>query len=452
MKLSVIGGGGFRVPLVYGALLGDTEEPRVDEVALYDVDQRRLDVITRVLEQMAVGADRPPKVSATLELAPALEGSDFIFSAIRVGGLAGRVADERVAHGLGMLGQETTGPGGVAYGLRTVPVALQIAEQVARLAPDAWVINFTNPAGMITEAMSDLLGDRVIGICDSPSALCRRVARALGVDPAAAWFDYVGLNHMGWLRAVEVAGRDVLPRLLADDDAVRSFEEGRLFGADWLRVLGSVPNEYLWYWYFHREAVQAIAEHGTRTRGEYLLEQQQRFYQTVERDPAVALDEWQRVRRERDASYMAETRDHGGIPRDEDDVEGGGYERVALELMAAIARDERSTHILNVRNRGAVAGMDDGAVVEVPCIVDGNGAHPVGVGRVEAHQLGLMLAVKAVEREAIAAARERSRDRALRAFALHPLVDSVDVARRLLDGYQQAVPELAALFTAAEAR
>ena len=446
MKLAVIGGGGFRVPLVYGALLADTAEPRVDEVALYDVNERRLNVITRVLEQMAAGAERPPKVSATLEMQTVLDGADFVFSAVRVGGLTGRVADERVAYELGMLGQETTGPGGVAYGLRTVPVALRIAEQVARSAPDAWVINFTNPAGLVTEAMSSLLGDRVIGICDSPIALCRRVARALGLDPDQAWFDYVGLNHMGWLRAVQVGGRDRLPRLLADDTLLNSFEEGRLFGPDWLKVLGAVPNEYLWYWYFHREAVQAMGHDGDATRGEFLFDQQRRFYETVEREPASALDEWQRVRRERDASYMAETREQGAVPRDEDDVEGGGYERVALELMAAIARDEHSTHILNVRNRGAVSGLDADAVVEVPCVVDGNGAHPVGVGTVDDHQLALMLAVKAVERETIAAARERSRNRALRAFALHPLVDSVEVARRLLDGYAREVPELSALF------
>jgi 6-phospho-beta-glucosidase len=138
MKLAVIGGGGFRVPLVYGALLADTAEPRVEEVALYDVNERRLNVITRVLEQMAADADHPPKVSATLELESALDGADFVFSAIRVGGLAGRVADERVAHGLGMLGQETTGPGGVAYGLRTVPVALRMPGSSTSPTRPAW--------------------------------------------------------------------------------------------------------------------------------------------------------------------------------------------------------------------------------------------------------------------------------------------------------------------------
>ena len=222
MRLAVIGGGGFRVPLVYGALLGDAD-PTVDEVVLHDVDPRRLRVISRVLEQMAAGAEHAPKVTATDDLDQAIAGADFVFSAIRVGGLAGRVADERVATELGVLGQETTGPGGIAYGLRTVPVAVQIAERVRRVAPEAWVINFTNPAGMVTEAMSAVLGDRVIGICDSPMAMCRRVARAAGVPADQAWFDYVGLNHMGWLRRVDVGGRDVLPGLLADPGRAESF-------------------------------------------------------------------------------------------------------------------------------------------------------------------------------------------------------------------------------------
>ncbi len=442
MRLAVLGGGGFRVPLVYGALLDESAEPRVDEVVLHDIDPNRLAVIAKVLEQMAANTHQAPKVTATTDLDDAVRDADFVFSAIRVGGLADRVADERVAIGLGILGQETTGPGGVAYGLRTVPVASRIAERVRALAPQAWVINFTNPAGLVTEAMSGVLGDRVIGICDSPIGMCRRAARALGLAPEHAWFDYVGLNHMGWLRAVQVRGRDELPRLLADDALLESFEEGRLFGSEWLRALGAIPNEYLWYWYFHREAVQAIGHDG-QTRGGFLDAQQRRFYDTVDADPARALEEWQRVRRERDASYMAETRPGGQADaRDEHDLEGGGYERVALAIMAAIARDERSVHILDVRNRGAVPGLDAGAVVEIPCLVDGNGAHPIATGPVEEHQLGMMQTMKSVERETIAAALQGSRERALRALALHPMVDSVDMARTLLDGYLQAVPAL----------
>jgi len=441
MKLTVIGGGGFRVPLVYGALLEDRER-LVDQVILHDVDPRRLRVITAVLDQLAATRRRSPRVTATTDLDEALDGADFVFSAVRPGGLAGREVDERVALDHGLLGQETTGPGGVAFGLRTVPVALRIAERVRSVAPGAWVINFTNPAGMVTEAMSHVLGDRVVGICDSPAALCRRAARALGVPLERAWFDYVGLNHLGWLRAILVDGRDELPALLADDARLASIEEGRLFGGDWLRVLGALPNEYLWYWYSQHEATAALADAGGRTRGGYLRKQQEEFYATVDRDPSRALAEWRRVRRDREASYMAESRPDDS-PRDDDDVEGGGYERVALAIMAAIGRNERSVHILNVRNRGAVPGFDDGAAVEVPCIVDSNGTHPVATGPVAADQLGMMLKVKAVERETIAAAVEGSRARALRAFALHPMVGSVEVARRLLASYLGAVPDLA---------
>ncbi|MFC8916559.1 6-phospho-beta-glucosidase [Streptomyces sp. NPDC057116] len=436
MKLTILGGGGFRVPLVYRALLGDHAEGRVTRVTLYDVDADRLRAIGGVLAEQARGVPDAPAVRATTDLDEALRGADFVFSAIRVGGLAGRAADERVALAEGVLGQETVGAGGIAYGLRTVPVAVAVARRVAELAPDAWVINFTNPAGLVTEAMSRVLGDRVIGICDSPVGLGRRVARLLGADPDEAWFDYVGLNHLGWLRGVRVAGRDELPRLLADPEALGSFEEGRLFGADWLRSLGAIPNEYLHYYYFNREAVRAYRG-ADRTRGAYLYEQQAAFY------GAPSLESWYATLADREATYMAANREAAGAgDRAEEDLESGGYEKVALALMRAIARNERATLILNVRNRATLSVLDADAVVEVPCFVDGNGAHPTPVTPLPYHAVGLVTAVKAAEREVMAAAESGSREAAVRAFALHPLVDSVAVARRLLDAYVKEHPGL----------
>ncbi|MGO4749203.1 6-phospho-beta-glucosidase, partial [Streptomyces sp. 2MCAF27] len=202
MRLTVLGGGGFRMPLVYRALLDNNAADgdaagRCTELVLFDTDRGRLDAIGAVLAEQAAGRPGAPAVRATTDLDDALRGADFVFSAIRVGGLAGRARDERVPLAEGVLGQETVGAGGVLYGLRTLPVALKIAERIAAVAPDAWVINFTNPAGMVTEAMQRVLGDRVIGICDSPVGLCRRAARALGADPGRASYDYVGLNHLG---------------------------------------------------------------------------------------------------------------------------------------------------------------------------------------------------------------------------------------------------------------
>ncbi|MEU1076683.1 MULTISPECIES: 6-phospho-beta-glucosidase [unclassified Streptomyces] len=448
MRLTILGGGGFRVPLVYGALLRDHAPGRITEVTLYDVDAARLAAIARVLADQARGAADAPAVRAVTDPDEALRGADFVFSAIRVGGLAGRAADERIALAEGVLGQETVGAGGIAYGLRTVPVADGLARRIKALAPDAWVINFTNPAGLVTEAMARHLGDRVIGICDSPVGLARRVARTVGADPDAVRLDYAGLNHLGWLHGLYEDEQDVLPRLFANDALLTSFEEGRLFGADWLRSLGSVPNEYLHYYYFNREAVAAYRQ-AELTRGAFLLGQQERFYAGLAESPdgrERAWDAWDRTRAEREATYMSENREVSGAgERAPDDLESGGYENVALALMRAIARDEPATLILNVPNGASLHALDAEAVVEIPCRVDASGPRALPVTQLTGHEAGLVSAVKAVERCVLEAAEGGSARAAVKAFALHPLVDSVQVAHRLLDGYRDAHPGLAYL-------
>jgi 6-phospho-beta-glucosidase len=444
MKLAILGGGGFRVPLVFGALLGDASQHRVDEVVLFDLDVTRLTAIGQVVRQMAQGVDGSPSVVETTDLDEALRGADFVFSAIRVGGLQGRIVDERVALDLGVLGQETTGPGGLAYALRTVPVALHIAQRASEVAPDAWFINFTNPAGIVTEAMQGVLGDHVLGICDSPIALARRAIGVLGLPQEGTTIDYVGLNHLGWLRALHHDGTDHLPRLLSSPDLLAHTEEGRLFGAQWLHALGAVPNEYLYYYYFTREAMAAIKT-ADQTRGEFLHDQQGGFYAAVTANPRTALQLWRRVRAERDSTYMKEARAEDES-RDDADIAGGGYEGVALAVMAAIARGEVADLILNVRNAGAVPGLPEDAVVEIPCTVDRAGPHARHLPAAEEHMLGLMQQVKAVERLVIEAVTTRSESAALKAFALHPLVDSVTTARALLDGYRRRSPEIGALF------
>ncbi|MCM2428487.1 family 4 glycosyl hydrolase [Streptomyces sp. RKAG337] len=436
MRLVILGGGGFRVPLVYRALLADTGAPGAcRELVLHDTDPVRLRVVASVLAAQAAGVPGAPAVRIAQDLDDALRGADFVFSAIRVGGTAGRVCDERVPLAEGVLGQETVGAGGVLYGLRTLPVAVAIAERVKALAPDAWVINFTNPAGMVTEAMARVLGERVIGICDSPVGLVRRAARAAGADPDSPAFryDYVGLNHLGWLRGMSDGGPDLLPGLLADPKALESFEEGKLFGAPWLAALGALPNEYLHYYYFEREALAAVRS-AEATRGEFLDRQQGAFFSSAAGRPADAYTLWDRTRLEREETYMAENRAAtGGWQRDPHDLDGGGYDRVALALMRAIARDERTTLILNVPNGTTVPALDAEAIIEVPCEVGAFGARPLPVAAPTEHQAGLMLTLKAVERSAIEAAASGSRAAALRALALHPLVDSVAVAGRILD-------------------
>ncbi|OMH34980.1 6-phospho-beta-glucosidase [Tersicoccus sp. Bi-70] len=469
MRLTILGGGGFRVPLVHRALtrgrFADLMQHDV-HLVLHDVDPVRLAGMAAVLADTPTAEGRTaegtapgagPTVSTTTDLTAALTGADVVFAALRPGGTGGRVLDERIAMAHGLLGQETVGAGGLSYALRSVPVMRQIAQVLAEVNPRAWLIDFTNPAGMVTEALVPLLGERVIGICDSPIGLVRRAAAATGmslpgphVEGALAGVDYLGLNHLGWLRGLRGPGDvvDRLPALLADPEALFSFEEGRVFGPELLGVLGAVPNEYLFYYYFAREAVTALA--GTRqTRGESIDAAQRELYPGLAAAPDPAA-RWEAARRAREEGYLAEARAEGE-ERDEADLAGGGYEQVALAAMAAVLTDQPAELIVNVRNDAAgtpaVTGLPGDAVVEVPCRVDARGAVPLRTGIVPTtHQLGMLAAVKAVEREVVTAVTEQDRDAALRAFVLHPLIDSAHVARRVLADYEEAFPALPRLW------
>src|SRR4051794_37778781 len=303
MKLVLLGGGGFRTPAIYRALVEGSTRTHYDAVVLYDPDQARLDRIGSVLAGIDEAVGNRTAVTTTTSLDAAVDGADVVYCAVRVGGLAGRVLDETAALAEGVIGQETTGAGGITFALRTVPVVIDIAEVVARRAPHAVFINFTNPVGLVTEAIRRVLGDRVLGICDAPLALCRRVAAALGRDPDDLWFDYFGINHLGWLRAVLDRGQDLLPGLLADDKRLLTFEEGRLFGAEWLQSVGMIPNEYLYYYDFATEALTGMQ--AGRVRAEFLSRQQDAFY-TGAGTPAETLRSWEESLAEREGSYMEE--------------------------------------------------------------------------------------------------------------------------------------------------
>ncbi|WP_028280806.1 6-phospho-beta-glucosidase [Arthrobacter sp. H5] len=443
MRLTIVGGGGFRVPLIYRALSAGAFAGLVDEIALFDSDPRRAHAIERVVADMPLpaGATRP-RVIIEAALDAALTRAVVVFAAIRTGGAAGRVLDERVAIGHGLLGQETVGAGGISYALRTIPDMLAVADAMARICPGAWLINFTNPAGMVTEALQPVLGERVIGICDSASGLVRRAAAASGVrlaEGSMVGVDYVGLNHLGWLRRLEYDGVDHLPALLKDPARLASFEEGRVFGAGFLALLGSLPNEYLFYYYFHAEARRSLSS-AAETRGEFLRGQQEELYPEL-LSSAVPFRVWETARLSREEGYLAEARGTDES-RDEGDLTGGGYEQIALMVMRAVLTDVPTELIVNVRNNGAIAQLPADAVVELPARISRTGAVPLAVAPPSTHQLGLMAQIKGVEQDVVRAAVHRDRDSALRALSLHPLIDSAHVARRVLTGYEEAFPEL----------
>lgn len=434
MRLAILGGGGFRVPLLYSELLR-RPELGVHELVLADQDPARLAVIGRI-------AASTPELAVRLTTAmdEAVAGADFVFSAVRVGGLAGRAADERRAVRAGLLGQETVGAGGLAYALRTLPTAWQVSRTVAELAPGAWLINFTNPAGLVTEVSRPELGDRVIGICDSPAGLVARAARALGRPAAELVPDYLGINHLGWLRALRSGSQDLLPGLIADPRLLNSMEEGRLFGPAMIRWLGAIPNEYLYFYYHSRELL--AAQQDGRTRGELLRNEQDAFYAAAAAEPSRAAELWENARRRREESYLAEARSG---ERDAEDLAGGGYERIALQLLRALSGGPARQLILNVPNGTTVAGLPGDLVLEANCVVDQAGARPLPAAPPDLHQLGLIGAVRASERAAVEALRSGSYDAALCAFTIHPLVSSEQAGRRLLDGLLADEPRLRAL-------
>ena len=442
MKLAVLGGGGFRTPAIYRALVEGQNRTRFDELVLYDVDPGRLDRIAAVLRGLDARLGRSVPVRVTTRLEDAVDGADVVYCAIRVGGIAGRLLDETAALAEGVIGQETTGAGGITFALRTVPEVMRIAEVVARRAPDATFINFTNPVGLVTEAVQRVLGDRAIGICDAPESLCRRVATALGREPAELWFDYFGINHLGWLRSVRDRGRDLLPGLIADEKRLTSFEEGRLFGVDRLRAVGMIPNEYLYYYDFAPEALDGMRS--GRIRAEFLQRQQDAFY-SADGPPGKALEDWESTIEERERRYMEEA----WSGRDDDLTsvaaarEAGGYGGLALDLVDALTGDGTTVLILNVANRSSLPFLDPAAVVEVPCVVGRGGVVPVAIGPVPAEARELIEAVRAAERTAIEAALSGSRQLAVRALAMHPLVGSAEVAERILQRHFGGQPQLA---------
>ena len=301
------------------------------------------------------------------------------------------------------------------------------------------------------------LGDRVIGICDSPVGLARRALTALqaaglvrgdlgrvGEGHSLVRMDYLGLNHLGWLRGLHVEGRDVLPLLLERPDLLESFEEGKLFGAPLIQTLGAIPNEYLHYYYFTRQDLAADLAADV-PRGQFLAAQQGRFYAAVadlEGQPG-AHELWERTRLERELTYMATTREAAGsFERDTADLETGGYDQVALAIMHAIANDEPAELILNVANRGTIAALADDDVIEVPCRVDAEGVHPLPTDDLWPHARGIVTNAKYVETMTIAAAQQRSRRHAVLALMHHPLVGSFSIANEVLDELAESFPQL----------
>lgn len=445
MKISVLGCG-LRTPLLVHGLLRSGLD--IGEIALFDIDRGRSRLMEQIGLELANAAGTGTRIAgATIE--EAIAGSDFVISSIRVGGMEARARDERIALECGFAGQETTGPAGFAMALRTIPVALEQARTVERLAPSAWMINFTNPAGLITQALSTHTNARVIGICDTPAELFFQISRALDEPPDEVECSYIGLNHLGWVTSVSVRGQDVTDRLLNNEFLLRHLYPAELFDPGLIRALGAIPTEYLFFYYNQTLAKDNQLRAGA-TRGEELKTLNGEVEADLQAhigagDPSGALRAYRRYLNRRNSSYMrldgAGVSAFDGADFDWDPFEGAtGYHRIAVSAITALRASAPHRLVLNVQNHGAVEGLQPDDIVEVPCLVDRSGARPLATGRPPDSLQGLILAVKQYERLTIEAARTHRWDLAALALTVNPIMGSWNEAQRFLHRLAESDP------------
>jgi 6-phospho-beta-glucosidase len=425
MKIAVIGGAGVRTPLLVGGLTGS--DVPIDEIALYDVDQDRLSTIGGVATKMA--AQGRVVLSASLE--NCVTGADFVFTSIRVGGLAQRVRDETIALSHGIVGQETVGPAGFAMAARTIPHMVEYARAIARAAPAAWIINFTNPVGLITEAMRTVTS-RVIGICDTPTELFEEVSQALDLQSDRSFFDYFGLNHLGWIREVYSDGEPQLRRLWNDPERLQSLYKVPLFDPPYLRDLRLLPTEYVYYYESPQRALDNMRRAG-QTRGQAIAELTDVLFDALRNSSADAVAVYRSYIWSRSAAYMQiESGVAPSAARVTAASQLSGYDKIALSVVRAIHFNLNAIVPLSVENRGNIPSLMDRDVVEVPCVVNANGARPLHVGRVPDRVQPLLARVKEYERLTVRAVLARSVDAACEALANNPLVPDRATADRLV--------------------
>jgi 6-phospho-beta-glucosidase len=456
MKLTVLGGGGVRVPAFIRGLLS-SGGAAFDEICLFEPDELRRETTGRLAVELAGALGRPGLVRLTAEAEEACASADFVFSAIRVGGDAARVVDEEVALRRGIVGQETTGPGGCAMALRTIPVLLGYCDILARCAPGAVLINFTNPVGVITQAISLRTRVRVVGVCDTPSSTLDRLAGFLGADRDKISFSYGGLNHLGWITSFAVDGEERIGTLLDRYEELRRFDHVfAAFDPDQVRRLGAIPTEYVYYFYEPARYVAAVARAGAsrgadvlRLNSELLAAIASAFdaggvddawsaYSTlmgVRRDTYMRTDtdgdsQQAQARARRAAAGPAGPAGPGG-------GRPGGYEGVALQVIDGLTARSPGEVIVNTRNGASLGFLDPDDVVEVPALVHGGGVSPLAVGQLPRSAIGLITQTKQYERELVDAAVTGDAGLAALALAVHPLVPGVTVAREMISEYRE---------------
>lgn len=405
MKVAVVGGGSTYTPELVDGIARLRDEIDVDELVLCDPDSARLAPVAGISGRIARRHGWNGTLTATADLGEALDGADFVLLQLRIGGQAARYLDETIPLRCGCVGQETTGAGGFAKALRTVPVVLDIADEVRRrAASDAWIIDFTNPVGIVTRSLLDH-GHRALGLCNVAIGFQLLFAGWLGVDASDVRLGHAGLNHLTWIRSVDVGGDDVLPGLIDEHGEQLASRVGMPLRL--LRRLGAIPSYYLRYFYQHDVLVGE--QLGRRTRAEDVTDIERELLE-IYRDPAV--------------DTKPELLERRG---------GAFYSEAAVQLLASLWNDTGDVQVVDVRNDGALSELPDDAVVEIPCAINRAGATPAVSSGLHRATGGLVGAVAAYERLAAEAAVTGDRETAFLALLAHPLISQIRPAEQLLD-------------------
>lgn len=451
MKLTIIGGGSVRTPRLIPSLARRAQRLGLTQLMLMDTDAEKLELIGGLCQTLAERSDAEFSLDFTTDARAAISGAQHVITSIRPGKEQGRATDERIAFELGVLGQETTGAGGFAMAMRSIPAILQYARMIEEYgAPGAWLYNFTNPAGLVAQALTESGIKRVVGICDSANGAQNAVSSYLGIPRHRVRHNVYGLNHLSWTSSVRIdaeedgtGGEEVFPALLADERFVQSTHM-MMFAPGLREWQQSFLNEYLHYFYHRDEALTALLKK-PETRGAETLRLTNLMLDRLRgaADPDQALAAYTEIMEQRSSTYMAHARAGQERPRlNTLDEEEEGYAAVALGCVEAIANDAPLYTGLNVPNNGAIAGMRDDDVVEVLCRVEASGITAVSVGEVPEDQYLLMRQVKLYERIGVQAILNRSRRMAYQALALHPLVGSYPTAVKLVDAFLAAHRDL----------
>ena len=413
VKVAIVGAGSTYTPELVEGFIRRADRFPVDELALLDVDPSRLEVVGGLARRMLDRAGFGGRMVLTDDRDEAIDGAAFVIVQLRVGGQAARLLDETIPPRFGCIGQETTGAGGFAKALRTVPVVLELAELASRRgAPGCWFVDFTNPTGLVTQALLDR-DVRAVGLCNVAIGFERRFAERFGVEPERVELEHVGLNHLSWVRAVKVDGVDRLPELIQTD--LEGLSADAEIPPELMRALEAVPSYYLRYYYRTREMLERQAAGTTRAEEVMRIE---RDLLELYRDPGLA-----------EKPPLLERRG------------GAFYSEAAAQLVASLASGTGDAQVVNVRNTGAIPNLADDDVVEVAARIDAEGAHPIPVAPLDQDMLALVQHAKAYERLTIEAAVTGDRSLALRALLANPLGPDADAATGLLDAILDASRE-----------